>query len=312
MTVEQDPRVLAVVVTYYPDAELLIALVRSLLSQVTVVLIVDNTPEMDCRVNSLLAEFADVGSSLEIIRLGTNCGIAAALNVGISVAIHEKFGHVLLCDQDSFPAADMVKQLLALARRIEEQGGRVGCIGPNYLDRVTGHMHRFQVQEPARFFYSTCAGDRAVPWVEVVTLITSGSLVPTNAFADVGLMQEEYFLDFVDTEWCHRARQCGYKLYGTALATMEHHVGDTTFPVWYGRWKAFSGYAPSRLYYRYRNGIFLLQSGNVPWRWKLRSGWTWMGNIYAYTLFGPHRYQNLKAILLGLWDGVCGRTGPLK
>jgi rhamnosyltransferase len=196
-----------------------------------------------------------------------------------------------------------------VVQRLRPIGIRVGCVGPTYVDHVTGQTFGFQVQEPGHLFYSTLASERADPWVEVITGITSGSLIPCSVFADVGAMREDYFIDYVDTEWCHRARHHGYKLYGTSHASMEHHLGDDTFQVWYLRWRPFSSYSPLRLYYRFRNFVLLMRCGYVPWRWKVRAGWYWLGNLYAYMLFSPSRKENFRYIARGLFDGIRGRTG---
>ncbi len=301
--------VLAVVVAYLPDEAALRALLHALLAQVDQVLIVDNTPAPDDRVHAATAGFAELSSSLRLLRLGENLGIAAALNVGIDAAVAEGFDYVLFSDQDSLPAADMVAQLLATTQTLRSSGVRVGCVGPAYIDHITGQTFGFQVQEPGHLFYSTLRGDRAEPWVEVVTGITSGSLIPCRVFEDVGRMREDYFIDYVDTEWCHRARHHGFRLYGTSRATMEHHLGVDTFRVWYLRWRPFSSYSPQRLYYRFRNFVLLMRCDYVPWRWKVRATWYWLGNTYAYLLFARNRKENAKFIFRGLHDGIRGRAG---
>ena len=303
--------VLAVVVTYRPDTAVLTDLLRELLAQADQVLIVDNTPAHDDRVHAALADFPEIAGTLRLVRLGSNLGIAAALNIGIQAAIAEHFDYVLLSDQDSLPASDMLAQLLAVAHRLLATGVRLGSVSPAYVDHVTGQMFSFQVQEPGRAFYRSLPGDCADPWVEVITQISSGSLIPCSVFAEVGFMREDYFIDYVDSEWCHRARHHGHQLYGTSLAAMGHRMGDATFPVWYLRWRPFTAYAPQRLYYRFRNFALLMRCDYVPWRWKVRASWYWLGNIYAYLLFSRRRMQNAKFIVRGLWDGLRGRTGFL-
>lgn len=303
----RNPVVHAVVVTYFPDPKSLSDLLDALIPQVQAIFIIDNTPDNDSAVLRLV-ETLDL-SCVELVQLCENQGIARALNVGIELAVKAGATHVLLSDQDSVPAADMVEQLLCVTQRLESEGQLVACVGAAFYS-MSGGMHRFQVQGQGRF-YTTCAGDQAIPWVEVISTITSGSLIPSSVFEDVGLMREDYFIDFVDTEWCLRARNKGYKIYGTSLAQMKHRVGDSVFQAWYGNWRSFSSYSPTRLYYQYRNGISLLRSSVVPLAWKVRMGWTWMGNIPAYIFFAPKRFRNLKAIIRGSCDGLRGRSGPL-
>lgn len=309
--IDRTQSVLAVVVAYRPDVESLVLLLRALLSQVDEALIVDNSPAAEDDVHAAIVGFPELLSSLRLLRVGSNIGIGAALNIGIQTAIDKGFKYVLLSDQDSLPAHDMTAQLVRVARDLLANGVRVGYVGAAYVDGITGHSFGFQVQEADRYFYSTRAADAADPWVEVITGITSGSLHPCRVFADVGMMREDWFIDYVDTEWFHRARALGYRLFGTPRAVLGHSLGDRSFRVWYGRWRNFSGYSPQRLYYRFRNFVLLMRCGHVPSRWKVRACWYWLGNAYAYLLFSPNRWQNLKFTCRGLWDGLRGRVGSL-
>jgi len=308
---EANSSILAVVVTCRPDSAALCPLLRALLEQVEGVLIVDNSPAEEDDVNTVIADFPEFLSSLRLLRVGSNVGIGAALNIGIQAAIDEGFHYVLLSDQDSLPAPDMVVQLVNVAHELRANGVRVGYVGAAYIDRNTRHSFGFQVQEPDRFFYSTRAADAADPWVEVITGITSGSLHPCSVFADVGMMREDWFIDYVDTEWFHRARAQGYRMFGTPRAVLWHSLGDRSFRVWYGRWRNYSGYSPRRLYYRFRNFVLLMRCAYVPSRWKVRACWYWLGNAYAYLLFSPNRWSNLQFIRRGLWDGFRGRVGSM-
>lgn len=303
--------VLAVVVAYRPAAEALRALLRRFLVQVDGVLIIDNTPADDDCVHAAIEDFPELPARLRLVRCGANLGIGAALNIGIRAAIDEGFEYVLLSDQDSLPAPDMAAQLLAVARQLQAAGVAVGYVGAAYIDRNTGHSFGFQVQEPGRLFYSTRAGDDADPWVEVITGITSGSLHPCKVFADVGFMREDWFIDYVDTEWFHRARARGYRMFGTSRAVLDHSLGEISFRVWYGRWRNYNGYSPQRLYYRFRNFVLLMRCNYVPVRWKIRACWYWLGNAYAYLLFAPNRLMNLRFVTRGLIHGIRGLSGSL-
>jgi rhamnosyltransferase len=125
-------------------------------------------------------------------------------------------------------------------------------------------------------------------------------------------MREDFFIDHVDTEWCHRARALGFRNFGTARTRLAHHLGDALFRVWYFGWQRHSEYSPVRLYYRFRNFILLCRLPHVPLRWAMRASWYWLGNAYAHCLFAERRWANLRAVARGLWDGMRGRSGPLR
>lgn len=302
-----DARVHAVVVTYLPDAVLLRDLLVALSTQVERVFVVDNTPQANaCVENQLLAVSLP---NLHLTRLGENLGIARALNVGVEQALQSGATHVLLSDQDSLPRPDMVAGLLRAEQELTARGVRVGAVGPTFTDAHTGITFPFQVDVSGKLFYGRMRTSAECPLVEALTLITSGTLIPIDAWIDVGAMREDFFIDHVDIEWSHRARAAGYKLYGTAYASMAHRMGDAQLRVWYFGWHRESAYSPLRVYYRMRNFIALCKLDFISVRWKLRSSWYWLGFIYSQAIYGSCRRQALGMALRGVWDGLHGRMG---
>jgi len=301
-------QVFAVVVAYLPDAEVLRALLDALLAQTAGVFVVDNTPAADGRVTTLCAALPQ--RLLRLIRLGDNFGIACALNVGIDAALAAGATHVLLSDQDSLPAPDMVAELLRAQDALTRAGRRVGAIGPTYTDRHTGITFPFQAEVPGKFFYGHRRPDATHPTVEALTLITSGTLIPAAVLREIGPMREDFFIDHVDIEWSHRVRAAGYALFGVGAAVMFHRMGEQALRVWYFGWRQESAYCPVRVYYRIRNFVALCRPPFISWRWKLRSGWYWLGFIYTQAVFGKQRMGALRMAVRGLCDGLRGRMGP--
>lgn len=305
-------RTIAVVVTFYPERECLQSLLKALASQVEALLVVDNTPGDGECVESIHTYLRAQMPELRLVRTGVNLGIAAAHNIGIRIALTEGFDYVLLSDQDSMPESGMVTGLRDCCERLLAQSVAVGCVCPEYFDETTGQVFSFQVQRPGQFFYSSVPSVLAKPWLEIVTTISSGTLIPRAALEVVGLMREDFFIDHVDTEWCHRARGLGFHNFGTSQARLTHRLGDESFRVWYFGWRAHSLYSPTRLYYRFRNFVLMCRLPHVPLRWTVRASWYWIGNFYAHCLFARKRSANARAIAWGLRDGLRGRSGPLR
>lgn len=303
--------VMCVVVTFYPEKTVLRSLLIELVRQVDAVLVVDNSPAQDSAAEAIVNGLG-VQERVRLVRCGSNLGIAAAQNIGIKAALAEGYEFVLLSDQDSCPEPGMVTQLMAITAEREAQGEQVAAVLPQHIDKVTNQAFGFQVQRPGKWFYSTAPGEDANPWIEVLSGIASGTLSRSKVYEKVGLMREDYFIDYVDTEWFHRARALGFRLYGTAKARIGHSLGDSSFQVWYLRWRPFSAYSPQRLYYRFRNFVAMCKQPYVPFRWKLRAIWYWLGNVYAYALFANNRAANIFYIVRGLWDGVRKRSGPIR
>ena len=305
-------RTLAIIVTFWPDRRHMTALVRKLSGQAQGIVIVDNTPGEESGHLELLGELARACPALKINRMGKNAGIASAFNAGIETALEGGYRFVYLSDQDSEPAEGMIDGLIDCYEGIQARGVNVGCVCPAFHDATTGRLFNFQAYVPGRYFYRSVPAERARPWMEVITTISSGSLIPCHVLETVGLMKEEYFIDDVDTEWCHRARFHGFHIYGTSSVLLNHRLGDVSFRIWLFGWKPFNLYSPLRLYYRFRNYVLMVRLPHVPLRWSVRAAWYWLGNLYAYGLFAPHRIRNVKAIGWGILDGLIGRSGPCR
>lgn len=299
----------AIIVSYNPEAESFIALLQSLSTQVDHLIIVDNSPPHNDAAFNLVLQSAISLDALYLVRLGDNLGIATALNIGIELAFAEGATHVFLSDQDSLPASDMVLGLLQSLSELQSNGLSVGAVGPTFTDLHTQLTYPFQAEIPGRFFYGHRAPTAAVPYVEAITLITSGTLIPVEVLRHVGLMREDFFIDHVDIEWCHRARAHGYRLFGTGAARMYQRMGEARLRVWYVRWRYESAYSPLRIYYRLRNFVALWKLDYIQWRWKIRSSWYWLGSIYSHVVFGQQRAACLGMALKGVWHGLIGRMG---
>lgn len=297
----------AIIVAYFPDETGLAELLTALAKQVARIHVIDNTPSLDARVPAVLDGLNL--SNVALHRLGDNYGIAKALNVGIGLAQTSGATHVLLSDQDSLPAVDMVQGLLRTEQTLTARGVRVGAVAPTFTDRNTGITFPFQAKVEGRLFYGHVRPNPSRPVIEALTLITSGMLVPVEAFDEVGDMREDLFIDHVDIEWSHRARARGWRLFGTSDATMFHRMGDDYLRVWYFGWRRESAYSPLRMYYRIRNFIAICKLRYIDTRWKLRNGWYWLGFVYSHLVFGKNRAQHCLMIGRGVRDGILGRMG---
>lgn len=305
------PEIVAITVTYHPDAATFGPLLGQLLAQVSKVLVVDNTPGDENLALENLIDSQDAAARCQLIRLKENTGIAHAINIGLDIALANETDFVLLSDQDSLPADDMVANILRAFVELSAQGLKVGAVGPTYTDLHTRLTYPFQAQLPGHFFYGHKAPTVDEPHVEALTLITSGVLIPTDVIRDVGPMREDFFIDHVDIEWCHRARWKSYLLFGTGWATMYQRMGEARLRVWYLRWRYESAYSPLRIYYRIRNFVALWKLDFVGFRWKVRSTWYSLGIVYAHTFFScQNKIKSFLYAIKGFWHGLTNRMGP--
>jgi len=293
----------AVVVLYHPDLTLLERLLTSLSGQADNVVAVDNTPGSSLGLSTFLGKFP---YAISYVPLGENKGIAEAQNIGIRESITGGCSHVLLLDQDSSLPPGMVKKLLDAEGKLLRAGVRVAAIGPQYIDENTG-TPSFAVHYSAVTVHKIDLDPLSSIPVETDVLIASGSIIRTAALQSVGMMRDDLFIDFVDTEWALRARGKGYKCYCVPNAIMRHWIGEANMKV-FGKSVYF--HSDVRKYYRLRNAVYLLRLPSMGWQWRsyiLR----WIPYFLLLNLCtAEKKFPNARLLLSALWDGLLGKLGP--
>ncbi len=291
------PRILAVIVTYQPDAKLLARLVDALGDQVSGGIVVNNGSVLP------LADDYFQRSNFTVKHLQSNTGVATALNEGFRWAQAQDAEFVITFDQDSEPSADMVAQLVLAHQNLVASGQKVGAVGPQQVDRRTGRRAPFLA--PISNHRRRVTPD-AGQTVEVDHLITSGCLVPLHVWREVGPFLDELFIDYVDVEWSLRMRHLGWHLFGVGGATLTHSIGDKVAQWW--AWQ-FPWHSPLRHYFIFRNGTYLQKLPHVSVGWKLFDSLQLAKKLAIYTLVGRPRSAHLRAMLRGMRDGWRGRLG---
>jgi len=296
--------VCAVIVLFNPELALLQRLLARIGAQVEWTLVVNNGSPREVLV--WLDEQKRSGT-IGILNLGDNLGIAAAHNRGIDWARTQGADYVLLLDQDSLPASNMVERLLATLCTLQAEGALVAAVGPRYRDPRRPELPSF-IRWGFLSARGVCcsAGNGARP-VAVDFLISSGALIPRAVLARVGGMEEALFIDAVDFEWCFRVTARGYRLYGVGDAEMGHSLGDRVIRI--SRSRAISVRSPLRLYYFMRNCLLLYRRPYVSWAWVCQS---LRGLIHMFALFSffvPPKSQNARMMALGFLHGIQGRSG---
>jgi rhamnosyltransferase len=230
---------------------------------------------------------AQVDHTVVIDNTRFNRGLAAAQNDGIALARAGGATHVLLLDQDSVPQPGMTGRLLAALRRLQARGVRVACVGPRLR----------------------CYGSDCRARAECDVLISSGSLIPMAVLDEVGGMEEAFFIDQVDTEWCLRARALGYRVFGVREALLDHRPGESMSWVWLGSWRRLIRHPPFRYYTIFRNTLVLCRRQYAIPRF-VAFQLCWLAALFvAFGLLG-RRNGTLPMMLRGIADGAVSCKTP--
>lgn len=292
--------VFAVIVTYNPDIPMLDELLDSLLPQVGRAVVIDN-----CSSVNISDWFDSVAhDNVTLYKLDENYGIAYAQNIGIQKAPTEGIAFVLLSDQDSKPAKNMVFELRNATNKLLGSGKKVAATGPCYVDARQDNPPPFLKIEG--LVVKRQVAENASSVVEVDYVIASGCLIPIGVFNVVGLMNNDLFIDYVDIEWGLRAQTFGFQSYGVFAARMSHSLGDEHVS-FLGR--KVTLHSPLRHYYLIRNGFWLYKQKHMPINWKFVDGYRMLLRMCFYTIFAKPRSKHFSMMMTGLVHGLRSRMG---
>lgn len=302
----QSAKVLAVVVTYNPEFGALRQIVDALSAQGCSVLMVDNASAEQEALRETYGQYTQANhTDLQLIFNTQNLGLGAAHNQGLQAAQEGGFDYLLIMDQDSLPAAAMVEHLVSAHQRLS-QTQNVSAVGACYLN-AQNQSESFFVRFGALKFQREYA---VREFINADFLISSGSLFSLSALDDIGGMDEELFIDHVDTEWFLRARSRGYSAFGVSAARMQHSLGEDTHAITLGgRQRNVPQHKPFRYYYIFRNSLNLYRRGYTSWLWKWNDVQRLAMIFVMFGLLKSPRLANLKMMLLGAWHGLLGRSG---
>ena len=222
LTNSQSNRVAIVLVNWNNSADTLdcIKSLGSLNYQDSVIVVVENHSRPD----EYSALQSQCGEAV-ILRQKRNLGFAGGCNAGIRWALRNGFDYIWLVNNDAEVAPDSLQELVHAMKsdpnigiaggvmyywsdpeRIQTAGGfmesqtkRGGMLGQDELD--TGQF----------------SGVRDVDYVSGGML-----LVRSAAIAEVGLMDERFFMYYEDTDWGIRMRESGWRVVTTGEAKSWH------------------------------------------------------------------------------------------
>ena len=296
--------VCSIIVTYRPDTTLLERVLTAIRQQVAQVLVVDNGS-----VTEFITWLRLNAGWVEIIEIGENLGVAAAQNRGIVWAKTKGFSHVLFLDQDSIPESEMVRNLIAASIYLDRDNGPLAAVGPRIVDARTEKDFPFINFRPLSVKRRICRQPFSGKYVLTDFLISSGMLVSLSVFEHVGMMDEGFFIDNVDLEWCFRARSYGFALYGVCDTELKHSLGDQVIHFWLGRPVDIYRHSLLRQYYMIRNRIFLYRKNYSPLSWVIQDIFRLSIKLIFLVLFLPQGLGNIRMTLNGIRDGLRGKMG---
>jgi GT2 family glycosyltransferase len=166
--------------------------------------VVDNGGRLDAE--ALASDF----SGVTVLAPGTNLGFAGGYNVGIARAIADGAAYGLLMNPDAVAGHDFLAPMLAAMVADD----RIGMACPTQLDdsgRVVygGAAMNWWSGRPRMIPGRRLRGRGA--GIDVPFVSGAAALLRLSAVAEVGPMEESYFLYFEDTDYTQAFRRAGWR-----------------------------------------------------------------------------------------------------
>ena len=268
--------ILSIIVTYFPEKELLEKNINAIIHSVDKVLIWENTP-------SDLRDKYRFFNEEKVEYCGININsISHALNYAWRYARDNGYDQLLTMDQDScfenFPRY--------LKQTIFNENAPTGIYVPPIKEL------RIEISKD---------------FEEINRPITSGMLIPVALIDKIGGWNEDFKIDAVDDEFCLHAHTLGIKIFAVKDIVMHHRIGEPIKRMLWGHMITLSNYSPNRLYGIYRNKIILVRK-YPQFSYMKDDLYSWLRNIVWIFLFEGNKVRKLVSIFRGCFAGL---TKPL-
>lgn len=296
----------ATVTVAYNAAGILPVHIEALLRQsrsLQEIVVVDNASTDS--VGTLLAERYP---QVTVLRMAENLGVGGGFAAGLRyAALVKRHDWIWMFDQDSVPNDDALEALLEGTDSLGTTASEVGIVAALPVHRETGICYPpllwrdgFVKLPPEALRQPTC-------FVDLV--ISSGCMVRRDVVEEIGLPRADFFMYFLDFEYCLRARSRGYKIAVVTRSKFAHEMGNAQKV----RFAGFSGLWPGRTplgeYYISRNisyAAWWLYPNHSTKRFVVSHLARHAGGVL---LFSPNKLACLKKMAQGFSDGYRGSLG---
>jgi len=295
-----DSTVAAVVVIFNPDDRFK-KLLLSVIEQVDKIWIINNQPNFD--VDKFITNGqVECEDKTTVIENKQNIGLAAAQNQGIKLALADGLDWVLLLDQDSILNKSFVKNMLHAAR-IYDNEGHIGFLTPRHeSDDGSPSVPTYSkglFLKPKRYHMNLTEIDDSLLFG-----MASGSFIPNKRFKEIGLMREDFWIDYIDYEFSFRVRKQGYKILGVGGARLNHRLGITQQIKVLGKTFSYQVHPAFRRYTIYRNRVKVIKEYSMLFPdFLIFEILSIAKDLLKLVLLEDQKFTKLRSIIIGIVDG---------
>ena len=220
------------IVAFNPDIDRLESNILNIRNQVEKLYVIDNASDNLKDIEKLCDKYdAHLVANIE------NYGIAKALNQMCQFAQREGYEWIVTLDQDTITPLEMVAEM-----RPYLSNEKIGIVCPAV--RYEGRKDAPKLSKTTNFVHAC---------------MTSASLTKISVWSEVSGFKEEFFIDFVDNEFCMKLSIAGYRILRVNACVISHQLGDIREITILGIIKKTTiSHSPWRFYYMIRNNKFFI------------------------------------------------------
>jgi GT2 family glycosyltransferase len=239
----------------------------------------------------------------ELIPSSENLGYGGGNNVGIKRALAAGAKYILLLNTDAEISGSAVRRMI---KRLVANPG-ISILGPVIHEGRGGQTERLiGGRDIARYPFSRIVARsrdlRTIPGYplhQVDYVSGTALLARSEAFEEIGMLDEQYFFSGEIADFCKRAKDKGHAICVDLEVDARHNIEETT----------------SRLrqalhaYYDLRNRMLYVRKHHASQRLRYFSWWAMVGGCQIAKALLRGNLQKVRALLLALADGYVGRYG---
>ena len=235
--------------------------------------------------------------NLIIKNLGKNMGIAYAQNIGVNYLQEKGIDLAFLLDQDTKLGKKYFEQMLKKWHSLKIKDSKLAVLSPVAFDRKTKKLlsTKYLVNDNLKIEFLQ-SGDKynTLP-------ISSGILVDTNIFEEIGGNCSEYFIDWVDFQFDLDIIDAGYHIYTTSEIRINHQIGNASTRKLL--WKTIhpSNHSAFRNYYFFRNGILFMNKNRLH-KFVKKFVITALLKRFICIFYEENKINKIKAMIDGIKD----------
>ena len=188
--------------------------------------VVDNASTDDS-----VARLQDLGDGITLIRSNTNTGWSGGNNLGLRAALQDGCDCFWLVNNDVTVSHDSLSELVRAAGAHGSEYGFLGCLveyaEPSDWYQYAGTTVDDEHGLPAK--QARLRSELAQPpdLIDVHYVYGCALFVHRRVIDDIGLIDDRYYLNYDETDWCYRGATAGWKSAIVTRASVRHKGSAT-------------------------------------------------------------------------------------